>query len=241
MKVSTRDVLADLLIESLSDPMVAAAVHCLAQYCESLPSTPSALSLNRFLAPVPAENREDVLRILQHTPLLSWDIVDQVTLAPAFASEYAEITAKLKQYDAALAVWEHDRKAPETTALTTALRQGVLLFNYQLFFEVHEVLEARWVKETGEVRRFLQGLIQIAVAFHHVGNRNLRGALALLQDGLEKIAPHQPAFLGIELCDFIAAVESCREELLRLGAERLALFQVGMIPQMHVTEPPFSA
>jgi len=138
--------------------------------------------------------------------------------------------AKLTQYSVALDEWQPEEAA---SAITTALRKGVLLFNHRLFFEVHEVLEAQWVQETGEVRRFFQGLIQIAVAFYHLGNHNLRGTLSLLQDGLEKITLHQPAFLGVELRDFSADLAACRDELLRLGPEGFTQFQTEMIPQMR--------
>lgn len=143
------------------------------------------------------------------------------------------LAAKLKQYGAVLTAWEQERQPSEATDLVIALQRGVFLFNHHLFFEVHEILEAQWLKETGEVKQFLQGLIQIAVAFYHASNDNLRGALALLHEGVEKITPHQPVFLGIELQKFIIALEACQAELRRLGPERLASFQTAMIPQLR--------
>jgi len=43
---------------------------------------------------------------------------------------------------------------------------GIALFNRERFFECHEVLEEAWLKASGEQRTFLQGLIQVAVAFY---------------------------------------------------------------------------
>ena len=89
------------------------------------------------------------------------------------------------------------------------------------------------MKEHGDVKSFLQGLIQIAVAFYHLGRRNLEGARSLLHEGLLKIIPHSPAFLGIELRDFIAGLEVCRQTLARLSLDTLDQFQMDRIPRMQ--------
>ena len=47
--------------------------------------------------------------------------------------------------------------------LLLAIRQ----FNSREWFECHETLEELWIGETGEVRDFYQGMLQIAVALHH--------------------------------------------------------------------------
>jgi len=234
MKITTRDLLAELLVRALEDRHAAAALRCLAAYGEAVKKTPPAMPVDRFLSPAPAAEREQALQLLRQNPLLTWDLrgrSGRVTLAPAFAAEGAEVIGKLRRYGAALAEWLPDETAPP---LTNALRKGMLLFNHRLFFEVHEVLEAQWVNESGAERRFLQGLIQIAVAFYHLENHNLRGALSLLHDGVEKIAPHQPAFLGIELRDFLAGLEVCRAELCQLGWEESGRFHTERIPRLHL-------
>src|SRR5262249_17451737 len=162
---------------------------------------------DQFLLPATAAERKRVRARLRESELLVWDShseVESVSLRSTLAAEHVEITEKLTQYSAALNEWLPDGTAP---TLRTALRKGALLFNHHLFLEVHEVLEAQWREESGDVRSFLQGLIQIAVAFYHLGNGNFRGTIALLQDGLVKLRPHHPAFLSIELDDFIVALE----------------------------------
>ncbi|MGH7961123.1 MAG: DUF309 domain-containing protein [Candidatus Binatia bacterium] len=230
MHVSTRNLLGDLLIEALADRIAATALRCCVAYGQH---APHVASVDRFLLPASATEREQVLSVLKQQALLCWDPGSEyVALAPALIPECTEIVAKLMQYNSVLDQWQPDEEASD---LTTALRKGRFLFNHHLFFEVHEVLEAQWIKETGEVKRFLQGLIQIAVAFHHLSNRNLRGALSLLHDGLEKISPFRPTFLAVELGDFIDDLEACQEELLRLGPDGLAQFQTAMIPRMQLT------
>ncbi|MBI3797485.1 MAG: DUF309 domain-containing protein [Deltaproteobacteria bacterium] len=238
MKIATRNLLAELLVKALDDQVAAGVLRCLAAYCQAVKKTPPAMPVDRFLLPAPEAEREYVLPLLEQSPLLTWDLrgrSGRVTLASAFIDEWSEIINKLLQYGAALAEW-----VPEQTVspLIMALRKGVLLFNHQLFFEVHEVLEAQWVKESGAERRFLQGLIQIAVAFYHLGNHNLRGALSLLHDGGEKISPYQPIFLGIEVQDLLTELETCRNELLQLDPERLASFPAEKIPRLRFATSP---
>ena len=57
-----------------------------------------------------------------------------------------------------------------------------------LYFEVHELLEPRWIRAEGDERLALQGLIQVAVALHHAGQSNRPGAISLMGEGLDKLA-----------------------------------------------------
>jgi len=76
---------------------------------------------------------------------------------------------------------------PEDAADRAVVQAGAL-WNEGLFFEVHEVLEAVWQRETGDRRQALQGLIQVAVAFHHLAHGNPRGARTLLREGRARLA-----------------------------------------------------
>lgn len=151
-------------------------------------------------------------------------------LVAQLPSEQAEVTDKLTRYIAALKEWRPD---PRHSARDTALSKAALLFNHHLFFEVHEVLEAQWRTEHDPVRLFLQGLIQIAVAFHHLERRNFRGAVALLRDGLEKLMPYRPAFLSVELQAFVARLIACHNELHQLGPDHCDQFQRTRIPRLQ--------
>jgi Domain of unknown function (DUF309) len=68
------------------------------------------------------------------------------------------------------------------------LRRAAALANHGLFFEVHELLEPAWFRAADPVRTALQGLIQVAVAFHHLENGNHEGARSLLTEGVAKVA-----------------------------------------------------
>jgi len=50
------------------------------------------------------------------------------------------------------------------------------------------VLEAVWKTAAGTERQALQGVIQIAVAYHHLAHGNRRGARSLLAEGRSRLA-----------------------------------------------------
>jgi hypothetical protein len=68
------------------------------------------------------------------------------------------------------------------------LERAAALANHGLFFEVHELLEPVWFRASEPERTALQGLIQVAVAFHHLENGNREGAGSLLALGVAKVA-----------------------------------------------------
>ncbi len=82
---------------------------------------------------------------------------------------------------------------PEVAALgerERALAIGELLFNQGLYFDCHEFLEGRWRKEREPWRTCLQGIIQIAAAFHKLElEPDARGGAAeLLEKGLARLS-----------------------------------------------------
>lgn len=233
MKIEARNLLAESILEALDSPETAVALRCLAAYCSTTTTPPVSVSIEALSAALPTSQTTGVTVGFRRIPLLSWErseARETATLVPSLTDDYASTVAKLTQYASALTSWVPNE---QDDTRTTALRKAVQLFNGQLFFEVHEVLEDQWKQEEGEVRRFLQGLIQIAVAFHHLGNCNFRGAIALLHDGLGKIRPSQPEFLGIELQQFVARLRLCQQELQTLGPEHFQRFSPALIPSLQ--------
>lgn len=72
-------------------------------------------------------------------------------------------------------------------------------FNSRRFFESHESWEEIWLKSEGAEKRRLQGLIQIAAAFHHHSRANLAGTESLLRAGLAKISDAPAHHWGLNL------------------------------------------
>jgi len=64
------------------------------------------------------------------------------------------------------------------------LLAGIELFNAREFYECHEVLEEIWLAEPERIRTLYQGILQVGVAFYHLGRGNFRGATSLLETGI---------------------------------------------------------
>lgn len=88
------------------------------------------------------------------------------------------------------------------------LARGVDLFNRGAYWEAHEAWEELWLVAGPELRRFVQGLIQLAAAWHHVGRENRRGAERLFRSGLEKLSGYPPGFAGIDVSNAVACAKS---------------------------------
>ena len=82
-----------------------------------------------------------------------------------------------------------DHLDPEAASLTCDPRLGeaVSLFNAGEWYACHDGFEALWHETQGPCRRTLQGILQIAVAHHHLDRGNQRGAMVLLGEGLGRL------------------------------------------------------
>ncbi|GAB4138673.1 MAG: hypothetical protein Tsb009_07010 [Planctomycetaceae bacterium] len=101
-----------------------------------------------------------------------------------------------------------------TTDFPEAYLEGIRLFNEEEFFECHDVLEELWSEVVGEERKFLQGLIQAAVALFHFGNENLGGARKMYFAACEKLTLFGQSYMGIDLDKFLTDLRFCFSELL---------------------------
>ncbi len=87
---------------------------------------------------------------------------------------------------------------PLAEAERALLQRGVAQFNARHYFECHDTLEELWAGLRDERRDFVQGLIQLAVAFYHLANGNLPGAVRVFDRGLERLRRDPAAYEGLE-------------------------------------------
>ena len=107
----------------------------------------------------------------------------RVRLVGAYRAHGPDLAERSSRAASAL----HDVRDLDSEGLAPLLDRAAALANHGLFFEVHELLEPVWFRAAEPVRTALQGLIQIAVAFHHLENGNRDGARSLLVLGLAKL------------------------------------------------------
>jgi predicted metal-dependent hydrolase len=104
------------------------------------------------------------------------------------------------------------------------------LFNSKYFWECHECLEEIWLHKSPPLKTFLQGIIQAAAAFYHVLNENPRGVLKLSQDAINKLAPLESPYLGLNTQALNAALENFRLQAERISQGQETSFCLEQIP-----------
>jgi predicted metal-dependent hydrolase len=97
--------------------------------------------------------------------------------------------------------------------------KGLEAFNSGHFYEAHEHWEEVWLETANPEKMFLQGLIQVAAAFHHHSRANRQGTQNLLLAGLLKLDRFPEIHGGLEI-----------EALRRAVREWLAALDAGEIP-----------
>jgi uncharacterized protein len=124
------------------------------------------------------------------------------------------------------------RPLPSTPA---ALRRGAALFDQGRFWEAHEAWEEAWLEEDGDVRQFLQGLIQVAAGYHKATVQlQPNGCVKLLGSGLEKLEPLPPSFLGVDLGAFLERVRVTLDAARRWRSDELPGLPRELIPQLRI-------
>ncbi len=88
-----------------------------------------------------------------------------------------------------------DWKCPE-------LEEGLACYDSGRFFLAHEHWESLWLTLKEPEKTFLQALIQVTAAFHHLNAGNSAGALSLLGRALRRLEHFPAHFGGIDVAQF---------------------------------------
>src|SRR6059058_934442 len=97
----------------------------------------------------------------------------------------------------------------------TYFLEGVAHFNAHEFWEAHESWETIWLAAESDAEQFLQGMIQLAAAYHHVKRGTFRGAVRLFDAALRRLAAFPHPWSGV---DRRAAEEAARRHRERVAA-----------------------
>jgi len=113
--------------------------------------------------------------------------------------------------------------APPEPQLDEAERRqfdrGVDEFNRGFYFECHDTIEDLWAGLRGPSRDFFQGLIQVSVAFYHLGNGNRTGAESMARRALKRFERYPDRYFGFDLAAQRAALRLLLERIARGDAE----------------------
>ena len=111
--------------------------------------------------------------------------------------------------------------------------RGVDEFNRGFYFECHDTIEDLWSGLRGPSRDFFQGLIQVSVAFYHLGNGNLGGTASMMRRALKRLERYPGRYFGFD----VAAQRAQLERWLQRIAEGEAAAADEAAPRWHFDRP----
>jgi len=110
------------------------------------------------------------------------------------------MTARLEKYEKAYAIITRDKQ-------TEPLQQAAILWDLELFFEMHETLEEEWRKAEGERRKALQGLIRAAGMMILANHKRSKAAVSMGAKALVALEQYGRALEGLHnLAAILAAI-----------------------------------
>lgn len=92
-----------------------------------------------------------------------------------------------------------------------ALERGIELIRSGEYFDAHEELEDEWRTAPDDERDFLQGLVHVAVAWHHAARGNRPGCERQLAKATRRLDAYRPRHRGVDVDALLARVEDARE------------------------------
>ncbi|WP_414546519.1 DUF309 domain-containing protein [Nostoc sp. CCY0012] len=100
--------------------------------------------------------------------------------------------------------------------------QGVEQFNSGQFYACHDTLEALWIEASEPEKTFYQGILQVAVALYHLGNRNWRGAVILLGEGSNRLRRYPSIYGGIDVDELLSQSAALLTALQNTEADKIS-------------------
>jgi predicted metal-dependent hydrolase len=115
-----------------------------------------------------------------------------------------------------------------TTSVESAYELGLDLIRRGEYFAAHEALEDAWRAAAAGERDFFQGLVHVAVAWHHARVTGRRVACERqLEKGARRLAPYAPAHRGLDVAGVLAGLEAARGTFPELPTPRLRSARTG--------------
>jgi len=91
--------------------------------------------------------------------------------------------------------------------------KGIESFNNKEFYDAHEFWEDLWSDYPLRDALFIQGLIQVSVAYFHITNLNLTGSKSLFNKSIPKLKKFSFNHRNFNVKQFISSVEKSRDQV----------------------------
>lgn len=90
------------------------------------------------------------------------------------------------------------------------LRRGLDQVRSGQYFEAHESFEDAWRAAEPAEKDFFQGLVHVAVAWHHAGRGNRPGCERQLAKAARRLEPFAPEHRGVDVTAVLASVAAAQ-------------------------------
>ncbi|HUL45367.1 MAG TPA: DUF309 domain-containing protein [Bacteroidota bacterium] len=112
--------------------------------------------------------------------------------------------------------------------------RGVMLFNTAKFWHAHEAWEQVWNRHRGEGRFFVQGLIQLAAAYHHlITKRSFTGMLKNFDKARGHLEPFCPEYMGTAVEPILRSIDALKNEAARVGETGFSEISLDLLPKLQ--------
>lgn len=118
----------------------------------------------------------------------------------------------------------------EAVEMEVLFQKGLAEYEKGDYFEAHEAWEDLWSDYNFPDRKFIQGLIQLAVSFVHLGNGNLTGARNLLKKCENKFAEYAGIQRNININELKSSIEAV--EIVYEDMENASEFDWDLVPNL---------
>lgn len=114
------------------------------------------------------------------------------------------------------------RIPPADPTVRQTLSVAALLWDHELFFEVHEWLEEKWHRSRGAEKALYQALIRAAGTYMHLESNRMETARKMAEKAVPVLKKHRALLpAGTPLDALISGLESLDTGAPKLGGERL--------------------
>ena len=152
---------------------------------------------------VPSNSHELLLRAREITSIMKITVRDMRVLRRYLEFDVSIPKERLEQLIKKLepiAPLDHTKHVvDEPIGKEESIEKGRYYFNYERFWEAHEVLENAWKKSEGKEKELVQGIILVAAALVHYQKNENNICLSIFNRALEKIGDAKGQYHMIDM------------------------------------------
>ena len=108
---------------------------------------------------------------------------------------------------------------------------GLNSFKNKQFYQAHEFWEELWIEHKLSDSKFIQGLIQLSVAYFHITNLNKKGAISLFKKCSVKFKLFTPCHRKINVSNILRKIQMSLDLLSKI--DDMKEFDWSLVPKLE--------